>query len=152
MQEIRSSILKNVMKPCSLSSSQMKDEVCAKGVEWWPKLVSKSPRLFPNQQSLESQREQQIALTKTLNIVRRNANCSIFLQFNMKDIILGALGSGRSDLCRVALCYALKNVVHLWSPALMLAALTNWQASRYSDCSAFPTNNWSPEELPMKLF
>ena len=146
MQEIRSSIFKNVIKPCSLSSSQMKDEVCAKGVEWWPQL------LFPNHQSLESQREQQIALTKILNIVRRNANCSTFFQLNKNDIIMGPLGSGKLFLCRVALCYARKNVVHLWSPAVTLAALTNWQASRCTDCSAFPANNWRPEELPMMFF
>ena len=53
------------MKPCSLSTSQMKKEVFAKCVEWWPQL------LIPHHQSSEkSRREQQIA-TKILNIFGR---------------------------------------------------------------------------------
>ena len=80
MQKMKTSIFNIVMHPCSLSSSQMKNEVCARGVEWWPQL------LFSNHQYLESQREQQIALTQVLNSVRRKANCTS-LQLNKNDII-----------------------------------------------------------------
>ena len=67
MQGVRTSILNSVMKPCSLSTSQMKKEIFAKCVEWWPQI------LFPHHQSLEKpHREQQITTKSSTSLVAYN--------------------------------------------------------------------------------